>query len=387
MSQTGSTGSLNQPNMNPMPQPGNTGTMPQSGNTGTMNRPMPQPGNTGTMNRPMPQQPAGQMYPQGGINMPDGSGKGPKKSHTGLVIGIISAVVAAVALVVVLFVWPGVLKKKDGDGKTSSKNTSEYVTERASEEKKSSADVTETQSEKPTETMTEEKTEERSEKQSQVTTEEPYDATEEVQAATEKKTEKKTEAKQDTSFKDYGMKTNLEQNKKKTITTCPANDKSLAVKATVEWTEYQSEAVSQEIIDFGKENNMKLSGYERKAVTLEIDFEASDVYDKNGADLQAWIDDWYNVDLFADSVERLTDSYDSTYYRGKIEVGGKKKWVYIWYDYSLQKNKRHATMKFTALVPAGYDGVVVGVSSAGVDSEKRIYEVYDKKNFLLLYMK
>ena len=105
------------------------------------------------------------------------------------------------------------------------------------------------------------------------------------------------------------------------------------------------------------------------------------------ADLQAWIDDWYNVDLFADSVERLTDSYDSTYYRGKIEVGGKKKWVYIWYDYSLQKNKRHATMKFTALVPAGYDGVVVGVSSAGVDSEKRIYEVYDKKNFLLLYMK
>ena len=155
----------------------------------------------------------------------------------------------------------------------------------------------------------------------------------------------------------------------------------------MEWTEYKSEAVSQEIIDFGKENNMKLSGYERKAVTLEIDFEASDVYDKNGADVQAWIDDWYNVDLFADSVERLTDSYDSTYYRGKIEVGGKKKWIYIWYDYNLQKNKRHATMTFTALVPAGYDGVVVGVSSAGIDSGKRIYEVYDKKNFLLLYMK
>ena len=134
---------------------------------------------------------------------------------------------------------------------------------------------------------------------------------------------------------------------------------------------------------------MDLSGYERKQVVLEIDFEASDAFDKNGAALHPWYEDWYNVDQFKNSCEKLVDTYDEEYYRGVITYKGKQKYVYLWHNFDFNLEKRHMKETFTALVPKGYDGMVVGVSGAkdAVYDDTKIYDVYNEKSFLLCYMK
>ena len=332
----------------------------------------------GQMRQPGPQQnyPQGQMYSPN--RYPNGQGYGgpEKKSHTGLIIGIISAVVVIAALVIVLFVWPGVLTNKEEEGTTALQGTEQDITE-------GPGTKTETPTEEKTEARsTEEKTEVKTEKKTEEKTEKK------TEEKTEKPTEKPTEAKNGTSFEDYGMVTNLKLNKSAKLKTCSWDNPDAEVVATVTWTKYESEAVSDEVLAFGKENGFDLTGYERKRVELEMDFDATDNFDKYGAMVRPWIEDWYNVDLFEDSMEEFTDSYEENYYRAKIIVNGKEQFVYLWYDYDFDLQKRHMSQSFVALVPAGYDGVVVGISDARLpDTEDHIYKIYDKDKFLLLYMK
>ena len=388
--------SMPNPGMRPMQQ-----SMPNPGMQ-PMQQPMPNPGmqyphQAGgmQMNHPMGN---GQMnnYPMGGPNGMGGpggpggpGGKHSKKYRKWMIIGIISASVAVIALLVILFLWPGVLRNKDEDGKTSADSSTEQDPMGLNGTEKDIFDLTEVLTEDETDADTEEETEPITETE----TEAPFTATEEIQAATEKATEKDTEKNteketgdpNDKSFKKYGMKTNLEQGKKKTVTTASGST------ASVEWTNYEVNPVSEGIIDFGNENNMKLSGYEHKTATSEIDFDDASSFDEEGAELQPWMTDWYNVDLFEDSLEKKVDSYDEEYYRGKITVDGTRKWVYIWYLYDYQDgNDKHLTVTFTILAPAGYDGVVVGVSGSGEQKkdkkDKKTYLVYDKAKFAWLYM-
>ena len=143
------------------------------------------------------------------------------------------------------------------------------------------------------------------------------------------------------------------------------------------------------MLSFGKDNGMDLAGYERKQAVFEIDFEATKAFDENGAAMHPWIEDWYNVDQFKNSCEKLVDTYDTEYYRGEITYKGKKQYVYAWHDFQFDLKKRHMKETFTVLVPAGYDGMVVGVSGAQIkaDTDTPIYEVYDEKIFLLCYLK
>ena len=399
----GATGPMVQPGLQPMQQ-----LYPQQGGSGQLYQ-QPQPGYTGQM----PQQQPGMQYPpQNGPvyqQAPGMGGRGPqppqKKSHTGLIIGIISGVIAIAAVVIILFVWPGVLKSKDEEGsKTSASGGTEQstsgslvtevgpggsteiatqdtesVTAASTEDPYQATEEIEATTSESTETKTEKKTEKTTEKKTEKKTEK----------TTEKKTEKKTEAKEEKkSFQDYGIKMTLEQGKTKTIPTCTWDDRSQKIKATVKFDKYTSEAASQEIINFGKDNNMDLTGYERKQVVLEIDFEKSEAFEKNGAALLPWICDWYNIDLYNSTEEKLTDSYDTEYYRAQVKVNGKKKYVYIWHSFDFQHKNYHMQETFTALVPAGYDGIVVGVADSRIDVEgKHIYDVFEKDKFAICYMK
>ena len=133
---------------------------------------------------------------------------------------------------------------------------------------------------------------------------------------------------------------------------------------------------------------MDLDGYEQKQVVFEIDFDKSDAFDKNGAALRPWVCDWYNIDLYDSTEEKMTDSFGEEYYRAQVLVNGKKRNVYIWSTFDFQQEKRHMQVSFSALVPAGYDGIVVGVADSRIDVEgKHIYDVFEKDKFAICYMK
>jgi len=375
----------------------------------------------GYMEYPLP--PAGKPSgpKQSGPERPGGKDDGPKNSHLGLIVGITSAAIILSALVLVLFIWPGLLVKKDtadeggsgmkaeGEGVTESMTgqegeysvpterplpekteavtelPTEPVTRVATEAPFRATDEVEATTEIATEKPTEKKTEEKVQEGSEATTEKV------TEKATEKATEKKTEKKEepdDTSFKKYGIKLTLEQGSNVKIRTRTWDDPNLEIGATVSWNDYLSEPVSGEVITFGQDNGMDLTGYERKQVVLDINFDASDAYDKYGAAVLPWIADWYNVDLFDSTAEILVDSYDEEYIRAQVEVKGKRKYGYIWHDNIFDVQGHYMKETFTAMVPAGYDGIVVGISGSQYDiDDTHIYDVYDQKNFAICYMK
>ncbi len=344
---------------------------------------------------PYGQPPQGQP-PQYGQMPP----RGPKKSKTGLIIGIICGVVVIAATLIILFLWPGVLRDKKNDsteqgtysGKVEnteqSSDKTETPPERKTEERRTEA-KTEAQTETETVAKTELKTEQataveipteaKTERKTEAKTERKTDA------KTEAKTEKKTESKKKkTSLKDYGIKIDMKEGKTYTFVSKPKDKDKVKVTSMV--TQYETSILNEEILAFGKDNGMDLDGYECKTVTIRSEVSAEDAA-KNWS-YTYWTEDKYHVDLLNETIEKgIIDSFGGEYSRFMIEYNGKKQYVYRWIVHSSDNISK--TLNFTFLLPKGYDGLVVGVSGGQYKTQdgQSIYDVYDGKDFYLFSLK
>ena len=334
------------------------------------------------------QQPYGQYQPPYGQNGPGGpGGGGEKKSHTGLIIGIISAIVVIAAVVVMLFLWPGFLRDKKEDGGKSATGSTETSTGfiKPTEdwsERRTEVDTvarTEAWTEAPTESVTTQKTEERT----ALPTEEAT-----ASKVTEAKTEARTEDRSNLpDFEKYEIKADCKLNKAYTFTTNTDKKRDVTGKVKVTFTEYSSEPVTDEMLKFGTENGMNLKGYVRKVIKFKLVF-TDQVFLDNGVHFYSTLNDYNNIKLFDDSREDFTDTYDASYSRHKILMKGKEKYVYKWHnvEYKHTNNSITAEGQYTLLVPATYDGLVAGVRNGSV-ADKYIYEVYSKEDACMIRLK
>ena len=134
------------------------------------------------------------------------------------------------------------------------------------------------------------------------------------------------------------------------------------------FTEYEAEPVSSEILAYGTENDMDLSGYEKKTLSSRITFHQSDASDR-GVVITRYTTDYYDLNCLSDTGESFEDSYGETYYRYEIEYNDSTEYVYFFIDsqWDDQDSYIEYTETATFLIPAGYDGVIRGYLNPSVE--------------------
>ncbi|MBO6165385.1 MAG: hypothetical protein J6O17_03320 [Eubacterium sp.] len=210
--------------------------------------------------------------------------------------------------------------------------------------------------------------------------------------ATEGKTEGSTEGTTVTGslgndtpgFEKYGIKINMKKNEYYEFSTSTNDDPSVYATAKCALTEYENTPVDDELLEFGKENDMDLTGYVKKYLHYEIIFDAPE-FDNNGFNYSLWVDDYYSTDLANETYESRTDSYGENYGTFKVMVNGEEKSIYYWIEWNHQQEDHwYSRPEVMILAPEGYDGVVSGISTYdGVSSDAAIFDNYDEKNFYL----
>lgn len=136
----------------------------------------------------------------------------------------------------------------------------------------------------------------------------------------------------------------------------------------LQFTEYESEPVSSVIIDYGLENDMDLSGYEKKELSSKITFPQSDANER-GVIITRYTTDYYDLNSLTNTGESFEDSYGETYYRYEVEYNDKSQYIYFFIDSEWDDEDSNLEYSETAtfLVPGGYDGVIRGYLNPNVE--------------------
>ena len=173
-------------------------------------------------------------------------------------------------------------------------------------------------------------------------------------------------------LKDVGIDINVDAQTPQTFRSITKNGSPLSFTAAV--TDYRI---------FEADDAMpQREGFEWRVMTLQT---AATGLDGSGLRLTLLFEDAYNVRLH--SASKLVD--DNGMYTYTVLYNGKLTDYTIWYTKLSDDNKGTSVWKFTASVPIGYDGVVVGFKNADVASGNRsIADYYTNENdFALFRMK
>jgi hypothetical protein len=262
---------------------------------------------------------------------------------------------------------------------TMIKQGSKWYVANVDEEDSGDIDTTEATTEDITEATTEAVTEATTEAVTETTTE----AT--TEAATEATTEPKTVTGgiEQPGFEKYNIKTDMKLGTYYQFDTIAADDSGDVGTVDCAIVEYSTDPLTQEQIDFGKENDMNLDGYVRKYIHMDIKSN-DDAFTDVGYYYYVWIEDYYSTELADESFESLTDSYDENYARFKINYKGEEKYVYYWIVWNESEEDGYyiARPEIMIFVPDDYEGLVCGVSNYDEDYYS-LYESYDEDNFHL----
>ena len=185
-------------------------------------------------------------------------------------------------------------------------------------------------------------------------------------------------------FEKYGLKTDMKLNEYYEFTTTTSDDPSISATAKCALVSYENSTLDDETIEFGKENDMDLTGYVKKYLHYEIIFDAPE-FDEKGFNYSLWVDDYYSTDLADQTYESRTDSYGEDYGTYKIMFNGEEKSIYYWIQWNHEREDHwYSRPEVMILAPEGYDGVVSGISAYdGENSDAALFDVYDEKNFHL----
>ena len=347
-----------------------------------------------------------------------------KKSHAGLIIALVASSVAILTTVILLFVAPGFLvKKKDkkngGDtgrnssteiysGRTNTENTevvTYYTTEQSTTVTEQSASTTEQTTATPntqsttatlaytvTEATSESTTEATTAATTQATTEATTQATTQAstqQATTEATTQAPPVDDSKPDFEKYGIRTDLPLGGNMDIIGRSTDGYEVELRGKVSVDAFTRTGVSEEVMAFGKENNIDFSGYEELRVRYHAFFEDTRLF-TIGLTILPCSYDYYNVKLYEDTKVTFTDSYDEQFARFTIKYNGQERNVYRWVTSNWNDyNNEYAVYDCEIIyyVPAGYDGIVYGFRDPSHSENGYIYDNYDSGSYQLFRLK
>ena len=286
----------------------------------------------------------------------------PEKSNKAMIIGIISGVTALIAALVLmmLFLWPGFLRDRKEKITESSQITTESGTVTGRTEQQS----------QDTEWKTE-ATEQQTESRTDTTERDTEDGT----------TEQTTVADGTPDFEKYQMDCSCMLNVEYSFRTCTSQTPVQYANAKVTFTEYSKEKVGQDTIEFGRQNGIDLTGYEKKVLKYRVDFD-DEVFETYGYDYIWEVNDYYDVDLLDDTFVRMTDTTGASFYKIRFRIDGKETDGYFWTTVEKLTKDGHVSVEeaFYVFVPSGYDGIVIGPGNRMVSGD-HIYDFYKVEDF------
>ena len=148
------------------------------------------------------------------------------------------------------------------------------------------------------------------------------------------------------------------------------SDDSSDITGNLVFTDYTVNPVTEQILEFGEENDMDLEDYQLKELTSHVSFSSSEIGEREVI-VTRYMTDYYDIDQCDDTWETLKDSWDDTYSRYEVDWENETKYVYIWVDHDWTSDNGSLIYEehVTALVPNGYDGLIRGYIYPNIESE------------------
>ena len=164
-----------------------------------------------------------------------------------------------------------------------------------------------------------------------------------------------------TGFEQLGLAADAQVNTDYRYPAIFTDGDSETVYGTVRFTNYTRSPVDQAQLDFGRENQMDLTGYDLCVLESAVTFDGSEARDRN-LSIRRMMTNYYDVYTYDDSFEAFTDSYGEEYTRFTVNYNGQERYIYLWdsNEWRLLDNGAQYTESITFLIPGGYDGVVHG---------------------------
>lgn len=127
------------------------------------------------------------------------------------------------------------------------------------------------------------------------------------------------------------------------------------------FTSYQRTPVDASDLQFGAQNDMNLTGYDRCVLTAQVIFDDPGAVDRN-ISLRRMMADYYDAVDNEDSFEDGTDSYGDPYTRFIAGDASGNYYVYCWDNsqWNTWEDYVEFTETITVFAPSGFDGVVHG---------------------------
>ena len=194
-------------------------------------------------------------------------------------------------------------------------------------------------------------------------------------------------------FELYGIETSLEVGVPTNYFTRCDDDATQETVGVITVDSYERVPVTEEQIAFGNESGIGLTGYERLSVHFTVTFAEENAL-RYGASALTTSQNYYNDEKWRDNITTLTDSLDREFRRYEVDYNGETQYVYLWYNSNYEETDYIIHQcEYIVYVPAGYDGVVVGVANAALPYlyetwyDEYIYEHYNPNDYLLFRMK
>ena len=182
-------------------------------------------------------------------------------------------------------------------------------------------------------------------------------------------------------FIKYNIILNMEIGKSYQLETVCKDDKTIYTNATVQVMEY--------IKNYQNDNYINNDDYQWKRVVLKLSFDDDNIVE-NGVSVNYLTTNYYNIGQY---VSTYNYNYDESYYEFTVNYYGidyldcKLIISTVNVDWQSVDNRyiKEYIFTFDFNVPKDFDGIVVGVRNAAIDSGSYtyFYEYYDSEQFLL----
>ena len=190
-------------------------------------------------------------------------------------------------------------------------------------------------------------------------------------------------------FEAYGIVADLQVGVPTNYITRCDDDETQETVGVVTVDSYERVPVTEGQIAFGRESGIDLTGYERLDVHFTTTFAEEKAF-QYGASALTTSQNYYDDQKWRDNITDLTDSLGREFRRYEIDCDGETTYVYIWIDSEYEVTDYIVDWcEYIVYVPAGYDGVVVGVANAALPYlyedwyEEYIYEHYNPSDYHL----